>query len=293
MAKLSHRFEYLFAKSAVSFVNLLSEKSAHSFGKSLGSLFHKLLAGRREIALDNLEQAFPNRYSVDEKEQIVKEVFQNIALTFTELAHFRNSHFKELLELFEPAGVANFQQAKIEGKGAVLVTSHFGSWELGAGWVVASGFELGVVARVQSNYLVDNLITSLRENVGLSVIHAKKSTLREIVKILKENKFVGFVADQHDASESLLMDFFGRKASVARGPAAFARKQNCPILPFMGLRLGVNRHRIIAGKPIYPEINLSEDTDVIRMTREYLDFFENVISDNPGQWMWTHRRWKV
>ena len=293
MAKLSHRLEYLFAKSAVSFVNLLSEKSAHSFGKSLGLLFYTLLKKRKEIALDNLEQAFPNRFSADEKEQIVKDVFQNIGLTFTELAHFRNSHFKQLLELFEPAGIEYFQKAKSEGNGAVLVTSHFGNWELGAGWVVASGFELGVVARVQSNLLVDSLITSLRENVGLSVIHAKKSTLRDIVKILKENKFVGFVADQHDASESLLMDFFSRKASVARGPAAFARKQNCPILPFMGLRIGINRHRIIAGKPIYPDINLAEDADVIRMTREYLDFFEHVIAENPGQWMWTHRRWKV
>lgn len=293
MAKLTHRIEYLFAKLFVNIANNLTENSANTFGRILGKLFYYTLKSRRKIANDNLFHAFGDTITEAKRAEVNCAVFQNIGLTFIELARFKNLGHTRLNEKVIPGGLEYFKQAKEGGKGGILVTSHFGNWELGAAWVVAQGYTLDVVAKMQSNPLVDRLITELRTNMDVRVILVKNSTLRDIVKSLKDNNFVAMVADQHDPSGTLQLEFFGRKASVARGPAAFARRQNCPLLPFMSVRLSDNSHEILAHSPIYPSLEMDEESDIIRMTREYLDYFEKIITQYPEQWMWTHRRWKI
>ena len=293
MAKISHTFEYLLARGGISFANLLSAKSADSFGRGLGNLFHLLLPKRQQIAYDNLQKAFGDELPEDEKRLITKKVFQSIGQTYIELARFQKIGQEAISEIIVHDGMENFHKAKKEGNGAIVLTSHFGNWEIGAAWVASEGFEIDVLVKVQSNPLVDKLVTNLREQTGINVIPVHQSTLRDIVKALRQNRFVAIAADQHDPSGNLILDFFGRKASIARGPASFAKKHNCPILPVMSKRESYLKHRIIAHSPIYPSSDLDVEEDIKRMTIEYLKFFEDVIRQYPEQWMWTHRRWKI
>ncbi|MFQ5454484.1 MAG: lysophospholipid acyltransferase family protein, partial [Candidatus Zixiibacteriota bacterium] len=119
------------------------------------------------------------------------------------------------------------------------------------------------------------------------------STLRDVIKALHANQFIGIVADQHDPSEKLILDFFGRKATVPRGPALFAIKTGCPILPYLLRRERYDRHVIIPCKPIYPPDNKDLEAGIREMSLTYLKFFEDTIRKYPDQWMWTHRRWKI
>ena len=90
--------------------------------------------------------------------------------------------------------------------------------------------------------------------MAVNVIPVRSSTLRDIVHALKKNRFVAIVADQHDPTGTLIMNFLGRPASVARGPASFAMKYSCPLMPFLMRRETPYKHRILAGKPIFSPI---------------------------------------
>ncbi len=252
MATVKHRIEYWATRLGFGLANILSAKSANSFGKFLGTTFSRLLPKRKKIAIDNLRQAFKETKTDLEYNEIATQVFENIGQTFLELARFNKITHANLKEMVTCKDTSAFQKAQDEQKGAILVTSHFGNWELSAGWVVAMGYDIDVVAKVQTNPLVDDLITKLRTNLQIKVIPVKTSTLRSILKSLKNKRFVGIVADQHDPSGNLILDFFNRKASVAKGPASFAKKQNCPIIPMVMRRIAYNKYEVITSEGIYP-----------------------------------------
>ncbi len=293
MATVKHRLEYWAAVFGFSIANLLSAKSANSFGKFLGKFFSRILPKRKIIAIDNLRHAFKDSKTDEEYEKIAIESFENIGQTFIELARFKKISHSNLQSMVSCSDLSAFQKAHDEQNGAIIVTSHFGNWEMAAAWVVAMGYDIDCVVKVQSNHLVDNLITQLRKRLQIGIIPVKTSTLRDILKSLKNNKFVAIVADQHDPSGNLILNFFGREASVAKGPAAFAKKQNCPIIPAVMRRVEFDTFEIITAPGIYPSDSVDENEDMIRMTKKYLLFFEDVIRKYPGQWMWTHRRWKI
>jgi KDO2-lipid IV(A) lauroyltransferase len=88
------------------------------------------------------------------------------------------------------------------------------------------------------------------------------------------------------------MDFFGRPASIARGPALFAIRCGCPVIPLLLRRERHDRHVLIAGELIYPPKSGDEEADVRSMTARYVKFIEENIRRYPDQWLWTHNRWK-
>ena len=293
MASLKHHIEYLATKCGFGLVNLMSPKRADSFGKFLGRLFSRVLPKRKQIALDNLRIAFKETKTDAEYEAIAIKSFENIGQTFIDMARFHKISLSKLKENVCCSDLSPLDKAQSEQKGAIIATAHFGHWEMAGGWVYAMDYPIDIVVKIQSNLLVDNLIAQLRQNLKFGQIQTKVSTLRDIMTSLKNNRFVVLAADQHDPSENLLLDFFGKKASVAKGPAVFARKQNCPIIPAVMRRAGFNEYEVHIAEGIYPSDLVDEKADIERMTKEYLAFLENIITKYPDQWMWTHRRWKL
>lgn len=157
----------------------------------------------------------------------------------------------------------------------------------------ALGYEMNAIAAVQHNPLIDRMVTRLRQATGIKIIPIRASTLRDVFRALKANRFIGIVPDQHDPAEGLVLDFFGRQATVPRGPAVFAIKAGCPILPYMMRRERYDCHVVIPGEPVYPPQSGDMEKDIRDMSLTYLTFFESVIRQYPDQWMWTHRRWKL
>jgi len=224
---------------------------------------------------------------------LIDSIFENIGRTFVEQARLPNIDGKLLRKIITYAGADYLTETLKKGRGGIIVTAHFGNWEMQAAYSTECGYPLDVIAKVQHNPLFDRLINDIREKMNVKVIPVRSSALRDVVKSLKQNRLVAFVADQHDPSQNLIMNFLGRPASVARGPAVFAINQKCPILPFLMRRVSYDKHILMSHPPIYPIESGNDEQDVIDMTRKYLDFFEKTIKEYPDQWMWTHRRWKV
>jgi len=293
MARLSDSLVYGVIRFLIAVANLFSDQTADKIGRMLGRMACRLIPSRRKIAFDNIRRTIGEDWSEEKIDNIVLKVFENIGCTFVEFARLKKTGHEGLRKIIVPEKIEYLEQAIKEGKGAILVTAHFGNWEMLPTWITGMGYQFEIIAGVQHNKLVDQLVTERREAMGVKVIKVKKSTLRDVFKALRRNVFVGILPDQHDPSREQILDFLGRKASVARGPALFAVKANCPIIPYLMRRERYDRHIIMAGEPIYPPHSGNDDNDVRDMTLKYLKFMEEIIKKYPEQWMWTHRRWKI
>ena len=291
MAKLSHEIEYLATLLGVKLAQAMPAGLADSFGATLGSLVHFALASRRRITHDNLVRALGESLSDTERKLVVKNVFRNTGRTLIEFARLGRLVKGGLDDLIVDDGLNHLERVHTEGRGGIVVTAHFGSFELFGAWVGTRGYPMDFLTGVQHNQKVNNLLNGFRREIGVGLISIDR-TLRPVFKALRSNRLIGLIADQH-APSGVVVGFFGRPAATPKGPAAFAVKAKAPILPFVMRRERHDRHVVMAGDPIYPPGSGDDEQDIIAMTSAYTRFFEDCIRKYPDQWLWTHRRWKV
>jgi len=292
MASLKHRFEHLVVWGAMLKARLLPARCADWMAAFLGTVAYYVLTSRRRLAIENLHRAFGGLYSNAQTRGLARRVFRNIGRTFVELARTPKLGEAGLKAGIVEAGREHILHAHGEGNGQIVVTAHFGNWERLGMWAGLQGIETGFMVYRQHNLLVNNLVNRLRVSLCGSIIEVPTQT-KEVFRVLRRNGLVVMVCDQHAAAETLVMDFLGRPAAVARGPALFAVRCGCPIIPFVMVRERFDRHIIKSGEPIYPPGSGDEDADIRAMTAAWVNFFEKWIREYPDQWMWTHNRWKV
>ena len=291
MAKLSHNAEYAITLFGVKLAQMLSPKRADSLGAGLGSLAHLLAGSRKNICRDNLTQSLGSDLSDTEIKEITRRVFRNIGRTMVEFSRFGVTSKDRIKEIVIGDGIDNIEEAFNKGRGGIITTAHFGCWEMLGAWFGCMGYPMNFLVGTQHNAKVDNLFIEFRKSMDVGIIPLK-SSIRGVFKALKGNNLVGLVADQHTGS-GLPIDFLGRKAAAAKGPASFAVKIGSPVLPYLMRRESFDRHVIMAGKPLYPDKNNDPEKEINRITIECNKFFEEGIRKYPDQWMWTHRRWKI
>jgi len=292
MASIKHHIEYLAAFFGRGIARSLSPRLADCLGASLGSLAHGLMKSRRQLAFDNLKQGLGDSLTDEQITEIVRNVFRNIGRMFIEFARFGKTRPEDVNRIVVGEGAEGFRQALEEGNGGFLATAHFGNWELLGAWVAAQGFPVDLLVATQHNPLIDSMINGFRTSMGVGIVRLATSS-RGVFKTLRANRIAATAPDQHAPADTVIMDFFGRPASIARGPALFAIRCNCPVIPVLLRRERYDRHVLIAGELIYPPNSGDEEADVRTMTTRYVRFIEENIRRYPDQWLWTHNRWKL
>ncbi len=290
MAKLKHLIEYAAVRILAFVAQLLSPQAADRFGSALGVIVYHLAKTRRRISNENIKSTIGKNWSEHDIESLTKKVFQNIGRTLIEIARFgvlkREGVSKILM-----GDSSILRKISDEGKGGIILTAHFGNWELLGTWPAVSGYPMHFLVGTQHNSEVDELLNSFRQKMGVGIIPLA-SSLRDIFKALKVNHYVGIAADQH-APSGIRISFLGKEALHARGPALFSIRTGAPICPFLLRRERFDKHIIIAGPPIYPPNSGNEEQDIRTITETYVRFCEEQIHLHPDQWLWTHRRWKI
>ena len=178
----------------------------------LGRLWFILHKSRRDIAIENLKIAFGHEKSLHEIREIAKRSFQNMGLTLVEFFVSKKYGKKWCEKNVEFVGYDKpFLEFK-KGDNCLVLTAHFGNWELLALMSSLRGAPLNVLARPIDNPFVDKMINDLRSQYGNKVI-SKHKAIREILKVLKKKELVGILLDQNTSPlEGIFVDFFGRPA---------------------------------------------------------------------------------
>ena len=290
--KISHGLEYFAVRVLTGAVQILPGRVADGMAFILGRLSYAVLTSRRRIARENLKRAFGSDKTDGEIELIIKNVFLNTARTLVEFSRQPKYTPEKILSWTECESREHIEKVVSEGKGAMLITGHFGNWELLGGWAVACGFPIDFLVGQQHNKKVDELLISFRRALGVGIIPIGMAA-RGVIKALKANRFVAVVSDQHAPLGGVRVQFFGRPAATPKGPAAFAVKVDCPILFGVYLRVGYNKHKAIVFPAIYPPHTGDSEKDIQIMTQAYTSYLEHAVRKYPDQWLWTHRRWKI
>lgn len=292
MASVSDILEYLGLRLVWLIANLLSARTADRFGAMMGRIVFSVYGSRREITKQNLKMALGDEYDHDRITAISKGVFENIGRTLIETCRLKKLGREGVINLIEADSGRIFEKIGADGKGALTLTAHFGNWELMGAWLATVGPQTSFLVATQHNSLVDKILEDSRASFGVDIIHTD-SSLKDVFRNLRNGGFLVILADQHAPGESYVREFFGRPASIARGPALFSIRTGCPIVPLVLLRERYDRHVVLTAEHIYPPNSGDEEADVEYIMNRYTKFLETVIREHPEQWLWTHRRWKV
>lgn len=291
MSNFAYMLQTIGLKTAAATARALPEKSAYELGRSLGVLGYHLAGFRRDVAADNLRRAFADNLPPSEIKKITRKVFENIGRTAIEVFRFPTLCQDELLRKVDCDNPGMFAEAQAGGKGAILLSAHFGNWEMFAAWIAALGYPIDVVVKPQRNHTADEFYNNLRRSTGVGIIPTQKAS-RQIIVSLKKNRMVAILADQYAGHDGVPVEFFGRQTATHRGPAAIALKLGCPIYHGVFVRQPDNRHRAICRGPLEFTPSGNTDDDIMALTQAYTRKLEEYIRRHPEQWLWTHRRWK-
>jgi KDO2-lipid IV(A) lauroyltransferase len=197
-----------------------------------------------------------------------------------------------IVERTVPRGWDELDAALAERKGVLLVTGHYGNWEIAAATVAARGVPIAAIVRRQGNRLVNDRLNELRHRLGVETITQREAPSR-VPRLLRRGGVVGIVGDQDARRAGIFVPFFGRPASTHRGPALFALRLGAPVFSCVARRLpeaGVRYE--VAGERV-PVVRTGDlEADVQALTAELAARLEAQVRLAPEQYFWFHRRWK-
>lgn len=177
--------------------------------------------------------------------------------------------------------------------GAVILTAHWGNWELLGAWLSRRGYPVTAMARQAESRGTTDLLSELRSAFGMDVLYKAvgPSAGRSWVRTVKRGRWLALLADQDGGWYGQKGTFLGQPATIVQGPASLACLTKAPLLPLFLRRLGPCCHRVEVG-PLY-EGPLNKGPDIEVCTRWCNALIEDKVRSAPEQWFWFHRRWKT
>lgn len=255
-------------------------------------IFYYLIPIRKKTAFQNLKLAFPDMNHA-EAAKIVRRVYENVFTVIFEffmMNKLSKAEFAKHIKIKNPELVGKLLE---KGKGLIMISGHFGNWELIAyGIPQINGIPVGVIVKKQTNERVDKRITKIREHGGNTMIEMNHA-LRETLTLLKENKVVAMLGDQSAPAEnSVKVRFFVENVPTFEGAARFAIKTGASVIFSVPFRNNDHTYTIE-----FQEVDISKyteycDENVRALTQEHTALLEEAIRKRPDHWLWFHRRFK-
>ena len=266
---------------------------ARSFAGSVTSLLFSLQPKLRKTAEFNLRLAFPD-WTDAQRKDVTRKMVRNLgwmAAEFARLPRLTKANIEDLVIL---EGHENFLEGQRRGKGVLYLTGHIGAWELSSFAHALYGYPLHYMARPLDNKRLDALVNEYRCASGNRPIF-KNESARVMLKILKDSRTVGILADQNTLpAEGEFVDFFGKLACTTTGLARVALHTDAAVVPgYAYWDETIQKYRLRFEPPV--ELIRTGDTerDVFENTQRFAKVIEEIIRKHPDQWVWVHKRWKT
>jgi len=279
-------------------MGILPKSWRDRLGDALGMLIYRIDKRHRKVVGKNLNIAFGQEKTAQEIEALCKRCFKNLGRIFFDIGWISISN--KTLDQYEVQGIEYLRRAYVQGKGVLIVTAHFGNWELlrEAGYFILKkyGWRSSIVARRLDFEPLERFFQEVRARFGTRVLPTRKNTYQSILKILsdKNNKNnVVLLNDQRvDWYEGVFVDFFGSLACTNVGLARLAKQTGAPVVPLYVIR--TEKGFIGQFQPEIPWVPTGDEYwDLAENTQRYNQNIEAMIRKYPEQWFWVHNRWKT
>ncbi len=289
---MKHRFEYVVFRVLSAVLEVFPEDVALRVGAGLGRAAGHLLRGRRAVVDENIARAFPEQ-KPEWRRGVADESWAHLGREAVAILRLAGLDPADLTERTDVEGLDELRAALAEGRGAVIVSGHLGSWEIGGAAVSSFGIPLLAVAKPMANRRFDADLLATRTRLGMEVVDTGAAPKR-VLRALAEGRAVGIVADQNAHTSPVFVPFFGIPAATHRGPALFALRAGSPMFLGVCVRLpgATNRFRVTLQR-IRVERTGDLDVDVERLTAAHTALLEEAVRRAPEQYFWQHKRWKT
>jgi KDO2-lipid IV(A) lauroyltransferase len=299
--RLRHIAEYVAFRVIVCLVDILPFRTSIRLAEGMAFVIHRVLPKkltRYAVARDNIRQAFGNRYREREIDDIIRRMWVHLFRVVVEIVQVRRK-----LRLYNCADVVEFKgrdetvRLFCSGRPVIILSGHFGNWEIASGTFGMFGFPLGVVARDLDNPYLHRWFETFRRQTGHKLI-SKRGGGSDMLDMLEHRGHLALMGDQDAGSTGLFVDFFGKPASTFKSIALLALEYRAYVVVGYAIRLpdDFDQHRWVRYEIGYADFIDTAEFDgpdaVRQVTQRFTTALEHAIALAPEQYFWVHRRWK-
>jgi KDO2-lipid IV(A) lauroyltransferase len=270
-------------------LHLLPIRAQLALGETLGMLIARVVPSRRKVVAANLAVAFPD-HSHEERRRLLHAHFRALGRGGFEAAIAWWSSDARLAQAGLVEGLEHLRSLAGRQQGALLLTGHFTTLEIGARFLAMAGVDFHAMYRPYENPVMDYLMHHWRQRRS-RLPALPREELRPLVKALREGRYVWYAPDQTlDARVSVYVPFFGKNVRTIVATSKLAAMGRAAVVPYFPAYLGRGRYRVVLEAPLPDFPGPDEVADAARINgvleagiRQYA----------PAEYFWVHRRFKA
>jgi KDO2-lipid IV(A) lauroyltransferase len=287
---IQHHLEYLGYTAVEKFVLSVPDRQMVGVARFFAFLTFFILRIRRKDSIENLKVAFAHK---NEKWYKITAYFSylHFAMLILEFMKMTRLSPDNLQHKFRKVDLTDLIDEINGENAAVVISGHFGNWELAMGYLYLQGIHSAIIQRKQRNFLVDDKMKKLREKWGMEILYPEGAVDASIMA-LKNGKIIALLGDQDGGKKGIFVPFFGREASTNVGAAVIHLKTGATL--FLGICTRVTACSFdfkVNKMQSFPEKEVNS-VNIEKVTANFTHYLERAIRKNPHQYFWMHRRWK-
>ncbi len=290
MMRLSHMAETVLLRGMAGLLGVLPQRAALGMGAGVGAAVGAL-GLRRRVARSNLALAFPE-HDVAWRERVLHQHYLELGRTaadYTRLPRLAAAPREQVFSRWEHEHFMH--EAHAHGRGVIMLTGHFGNFELYAA-AMNRVRPIAFMVKPLSNPGAERWASDLRRACGVELLPTGLG-VRGAVRRLRAGGILAMAADQDARRDGVFVPFFGRLASTPTGPAWLSLATGAPIVFGTCLRGPDGRYEAMLTPPMLPQGEASDAEAVRALTARHTAMLEAAVRERPESWFWLHKRWKT
>ncbi len=246
----------------------------------------------RKIIRTNLNFAYGKTMDEKEKERITKKCYKNLIYFLADFIENQGITKEKLKQKVTFENEEILQDALRKKEKVILITAHYGNWELiGLSIGAFFGSSTAIGRTLEGKYL-NKILKKNREQFDIELLD-KNGAMKGMIRALLKGRILGLLVDQNTAeNEGVLVDFFGKKARQTHSTALLSRKFDAVIIPLFITTDDYKNYKITFYDKITPIKSNDIDKDIQELTQKQSNAMENAIRKKPDEWFWFHKKWK-
>ncbi|OGV46233.1 MAG: hypothetical protein A2X46_18300 [Lentisphaerae bacterium GWF2_57_35] len=275
-------FEYWVYRAASMLSRMLPMRMAYWVGLRVADLFYRHNHAGRQAVIANLRQIYQAQkiQPADEAlEGLARKTFQYFGKYLVDFFRYSMLSVEDVRRMVSIAHVEYLDECVRLGRGVILLTAHFGNWELGGAVLSALGYRFKALVLTQRVEKLNRLFQSQRESRGMQLIPVGHSALG-VMRSIKRGEVVALLADRDFTTRDDRIDFFGKPARLPKGPAWLSKHTGAPIVPGFLIRQVDDTFLLRLHPPIFPENEPTEEA----LRQRISSVLEKEIGERPYQW---------
>lgn len=264
---------------------------AYWVGLRIADLFYFFQRRQREAIHANIAQVYAWRgiqSAPESMKGLVRKTFQNFGKYLVDFFRYTRLSRAELEKIIRLERLDHFESAYRQGRGVIIITAHFGNWELGGAMLHALGYPINVAVAPSQRPGLERLLNKSRTDRGLRSVNVGYSA-RAFIRALKRGEVVGLLADRDFSRERREDELFGKRVCLPRGAAWLALQANAPIVPAFASRQEDDRILF----RFHPPLDPAQRTDQDRLMEGVRDAIQKEVGERPCQWFVFHKFWEA